>query len=239
MLSAAPGGSAEPLQVAALERRSSALGSSSRSPIVRTKRTKRGLRLRRSFAGQTLEQEQMLSAAPGGWPVPRGPALRSRRALNAARLHATAPHTIVRANADAVLGARHALGRRSRVGTKASHPAQLRGAPRENPGKHPCSSRGLAPSTNASRRDRRTNVSNIQNQIQDDQITLHEQIRRELARTSTFAATIASSTDSSSVEASTTAPSSTHILYKELSYAIGGAVIDVHRHLGPGQIEAN
>jgi len=86
-------------------------------------------------------------------------------------------------------------------------------------------------------------VSNIQNQIQDDdQLTLHDQIRRELARTSrtsTFAATIASSTDSSSVEASTTAPGSTHILYKELSYAIGAAVIEVHRHLGPGQIEAN
>jgi len=28
------------------------------------------------------------------------------------------------------------------------------------------------------------------------------------------------------------------LLYKELSYAIGGAVIQVHRHLGPGQLES-
>jgi len=28
------------------------------------------------------------------------------------------------------------------------------------------------------------------------------------------------------------------ILYKELSYAIGGAVIQVHKHLGPGQLES-
>jgi GxxExxY protein len=28
------------------------------------------------------------------------------------------------------------------------------------------------------------------------------------------------------------------LLYKELSYAIGGAVIEVHRHLGPGQLES-
>lgn len=28
------------------------------------------------------------------------------------------------------------------------------------------------------------------------------------------------------------------LLYKELSYAIGGAVIQVHKHLGPGQLES-
>jgi len=71
-------------------------------------------------------------------------------------------------------------------------------------------------------------VSRSQNHIDDeDRITLHEQIRRELARTSSGAATTASW------------KSSSHVLYKELSYAIGGAVIEVHRHLGPGQIEAN
>ena len=76
-------------------------------------------------------------------------------------------------------------------------------------------------------------MSSSQNHIDDeDQITLHEQIRRELARTSSGAATTKSCTSSIS-------PGSTHILYKELSYAIGGAVIEVHRHLGPGQIEAN
>jgi hypothetical protein len=28
-------------------------------------------------------------------------------------------------------------------------------------------------------------------------------------------------------------------IYKDLSYAIVGAVIEVHRHLGPGQLESN
>ena len=81
-------------------------------------------------------------------------------------------------------------------------------------------------------------MSNIPNQIHDeDQITLHEQIRHELARTRSSAVTTASSHEA--VEPGPAPRSSTHILYKELSYAIGGAVIDVHRHLGPGQIEAN
>jgi GxxExxY protein len=36
------------------------------------------------------------------------------------------------------------------------------------------------------------------------------------------------------------APSTNNgILYKELSYAIVGAAIEVHRHLGPGQLESN
>ena len=85
-------------------------------------------------------------------------------------------------------------------------------------------------------------MSNIPHRIHDeDQITLHEQIRRELARTSPVAATTAATTNIPSpfAETSIAPPGSTHILYKELSYAIGGAVIDVHRHLGPGQVEAN
>jgi GxxExxY protein len=80
-------------------------------------------------------------------------------------------------------------------------------------------------------------VSNIPPSIHDeDRITLHEQIRRELARSPVAATT---NTPSPFVETSIAPPGSSHILYKELSYAIGGAVIDVHRHLGPGQIEAN
>ena len=78
-------------------------------------------------------------------------------------------------------------------------------------------------------------MSNTRNPILDeDQITLHEQIRHELARTTPGAPTKANCGEVNNVPRG-----STDVLYKELSYAIGGAVIDVHRHLGPGQIEAN
>jgi len=60
------------------------------------------------------------------------------------------------------------------------------------------------------------------------QTPLHEQIRRELQRTSSeHHAPLADR------------PVSGEVLYKELSYAIVGACIEVHRHLGPGQLESN
>jgi len=63
---------------------------------------------------------------------------------------------------------------------------------------------------------------------------LHEQIRREMDRRASSDQKNSSLTDSS--------PSSNgadKIFYKELSYSIVGAVIEVHRHLGPGQLESN
>jgi GxxExxY protein len=41
------------------------------------------------------------------------------------------------------------------------------------------------------------------------------------------------------LERSTPNAAPSAILYKELSYAIVGAAIEVHRHMGPGQLEAN
>jgi len=49
----------------------------------------------------------------------------------------------------------------------------------------------------------------------------------------TFAAIAASLSDSEQ-----RVSSSSPILYKELSYAITGAAIEVHRYLGPGQLES-
>ena len=71
------------------------------------------------------------------------------------------------------------------------------------------------------------------NELIHDGVTLSEQICRELERTS---ANTPVNTKGDLVAATRGA---THILYKDLSYAICGAVIEVHRHLGPGQIEAN
>ena len=66
-----------------------------------------------------------------------------------------------------------------------------------------------------------TNFSN------EPALPLHEQIRREMKR----GANPADSNPSSN--------GTDKIFYKELSYSIVGAVIEVHRHLGPGQLESN
>jgi len=60
-----------------------------------------------------------------------------------------------------------------------------------------------------------------------DILPLHEQIRREMKRSGS---TTGSNPSSNGAD---------NIFYKELSYAIVGAVIEVHRHLGPGQLESN
>ena len=69
-------------------------------------------------------------------------------------------------------------------------------------------------------------MSNVSN---EHALPLHEQIRREMDRR-------ASSDQKNSSPSSSGADK---IFYKELSYAIVGAVIEVHRHLGPGQLESN
>ena len=76
-----------------------------------------------------------------------------------------------------------------------------------------------------------TNFSN------ERSLPLHVQIRREMERTS-----YSSASSAGSRALDTHAPGSSgadKIFYKELSYAIVGAVIEVHRHLGPGQLESN
>jgi GxxExxY protein len=64
----------------------------------------------------------------------------------------------------------------------------------------------------------------VSNNIGPQDQQLHLRMRREFERSKSSATTSAT-------------PSA--ILYKELSYAIVGAAIEVHRHMGPGQLEAN
>jgi GxxExxY protein len=75
-------------------------------------------------------------------------------------------------------------------------------------------------------------------------LPLHVQIRREMERTSNRSsfATRATSSDrqkSNGNDSSSSLSGGDKIFYKELSYSIVGAVIEVHRHLGPGQLESN
>jgi GxxExxY protein len=73
-------------------------------------------------------------------------------------------------------------------------------------------------------------------------LPLHVQIRREMQRTASSAA---NPSDGESHERTSvgsherTSLGTSTIIYKELSYSIVGAVIEVHRHLGPGQLESN
>ena len=66
-------------------------------------------------------------------------------------------------------------------------------------------------------------------------LPLHVQIRREMERTSHTNTFASRATDSDGQNSN----GANKILYKELSYSIVGAVIEVHRHLGPGQLESN
>jgi GxxExxY protein len=82
--------------------------------------------------------------------------------------------------------------------------------------------------------------------------TFEQQLQQEIARKTNSSSTNSSSTNSSSTNSSSANSSSTDanpmrgrpigvsegLLYEELSRAIVGAAIEVHRHIGPGQLES-
>ena len=72
--------------------------------------------------------------------------------------------------------------------------------------------------------------------------TFEQQLQQEIARKTNSSSTNSSSANSSSTDANPMRGRpigvSEGLLYEELSRAIVGAAIEVHRHIGPGQLES-